>query len=318
MSLGLALGPSQIQVVPAPGVEGDFCDSNPRVSVLAGPGGLVAGPLGLTIGRFAWFQGAPLDVDGTPQVVNNFGIGAPTGFVHREQQGLITLYLASSGMLEPLGFGATLFSAGSFWVRNAGATQALLNQKAYANLQTGQISFAATGTPTTGGSATGSIAAGTGSGTGSIAGNVLTITGGVSGTFNPGGTISGTGVATGTQIVAQLTGTAGGVGTYSLNIGEQTVTSTTISETHGVFTAASGLTGVFAIGDLLTGSGISVPTHITALGTGVGGLGTYIVDVNTVVGSTVISAASTVETKWVAASEGLPGELVKMTSHLTG
>ena len=46
--------PNQVGVQPAPAVEGDFASSNPRFSVLFGPGGAVAGPLGLVIGRFCW------------------------------------------------------------------------------------------------------------------------------------------------------------------------------------------------------------------------------------------------------------------------
>lgn len=308
----------QVNVQPAPAVEGDFCDSNPRSSVIAGPGGLVVGAVGVTIGRFAWWQNAPVDTDGTPIIVNNFGSGPPTGFVHREQQGLITIYLAQSGLLLQPGFGLTLMASGGYWVKNNGATEALLGQKTYANLGTGKASFAATGSPATGGSATGSIAASTGSFTGSIADNVLTITAVGSGVVVPGGALSGTGVATGTKVVSQITGTVGGVGTYYVTPGEQTVTSTTISETYGTFTAASGLTGTFSVGGVLSGTGVDAGTTITALGTGTGGLGTYIVSSNTVVSSTAISETGTVETKYICMSQGLPGELVKISSQPLG
>lgn len=299
--------------VPAPAVEGDFADSNPRFFVPAGPGGLVAGPLGLTVGRFAWLAPSPLDPNGTPVFANNFGSGPPAGFVHREQQGLLTIYLAETSLFIPPGFGVTLFNGGDMWVKNNGLTEALYDQFVYANYADGKASFAAAAAGAVA-SATGSIAANTGSFTGSIAGNVLTITAVGSGVVVPGGTLSGTGVATGTKVVAQLTGTAGGVGTYSVNIPEQTVASTTISETYGTFTAASALVGLFGIGDLLTGTGITVPTTITALGTGTGGLGTYIVDVNTVVSSTTITAGLSYQTRWKARSTGLPGELVKMST----
>ncbi len=56
---------TQVGVVQAPAVLGDFCDANPRWTFNAGPGGLVSGPVGCTVGRFAWFSG-PLDPDGTP------------------------------------------------------------------------------------------------------------------------------------------------------------------------------------------------------------------------------------------------------------
>ena len=79
---------NQVNTVPAPAVEGDFADHNPRASVIAGPGGLVAGSNGVVIGRFAWMT-TPIDIDGTPTVVNNTGSGAPDGFVHRAQQAAV-------------------------------------------------------------------------------------------------------------------------------------------------------------------------------------------------------------------------------------
>lgn len=302
---------------PSPAVAGDFASANPRFSVDAGPGGLVAGAAGVYVGRFAWWSAALIDANDTPAVVNNTGSGPVTGFVHREQQGLITTFLAESSMLIPQGFPMTLMSGGDFWCKNDGATECVVGMKAYANYADGKVTFAATGAPGTA-SATGSIAAGTFSVTGSINDNVLTVSAVGSGTVYPGGTISGTGIASGTKVVAQLSGTAGGVGTYSVSIPEQTVASTTVSGTYGIFTAASALSGTFGVGNTLTGTGISVTTTITALGTGVGGLGTYIVDVNTVVSSTTITAGTQIETKWVAMSAGLAGDLIKISSQPLG
>lgn len=308
---------SQVNVQPAPGVAGDFCDTNPRASVDAGPGGLVAGASGVVVGRFAWAVYSQVDANGAPAIVNNFGSGPVTGFVHREQQGLITAYLGASSMTVPQGFQLGLMSEGGFWVKNDGATQALPGQKAYANFADGKVTFAATGAPATA-SVTGSIAASTGSFTGSIAGSVLTITAVGSGVVVPGGTLSGTGVATGTKVVSQLTGTAGGIGTYAVNIAEQTVASTTISETYGTLTVSAVGSGVLGVGDTLSGSGVTAGTAITALGTGTGGTGTYIVDPTQTAGSTTITAATNVETKFVCQSSGLAGELVKISSHLLG
>jgi len=62
-----------------------------------------------------------------------------------------------------------------------------------------------------------------------IAGTTLTM-GTVTGTVFPGAGVSGTGVTPGTIILAQLSGTTGGTGTYQVNI-SQTVTSTTITTT---------------------------------------------------------------------------------------
>lgn len=318
---------SSVSVQPVAAVPGDFASGNARWAVLAGPGGLICGAAGVTIGRFAWLNESQLDVDGAPQIVNNFpgtqganpgAVGAPAGFVHREQQALITTYLSEGSMVIPAGFPVTLMNGGDFFCKNDGATIALPGQKAYADLATGKVTFAATASASTGGAATGSIAASTFSVTGSIADNLLTVTAVGSGTVVPGATISGTGIASGTKVVAQKSGTAGGIGVYEVDIPEQTVTSTTVSGTYGTFTAASALTGAFTIGGVLTGTGISATTRITAFGTGTGGLGTYIVDVNTVVASTTISESGNVETKFFATSAGLAGELVKISSHTLG
>ena len=80
--------PSLIGVNPAPAVPGDFASANPRWFFAAGPGGVVAGPSGLTVGAFAWLSYASTDGDGAPASANNFGSGPVTGFVHREMHDL--------------------------------------------------------------------------------------------------------------------------------------------------------------------------------------------------------------------------------------
>jgi hypothetical protein len=308
---------TSVNTLQSPAVEGDWCDSNPRYSVDAGPFGLVSGAAGLTIGRFAWLDPTALDANGYPSLANNFGFGSPAGFVHREQQAQIVTFLADSSMLIQPGNNITLTSAGGVWARNNGASEAQFGMKAFADLATGRVSFAAAGTVFGGASATtSSIAAATFSVTGSVAGNVLTVTAVGSGTVVPGGTISGTGIATGTQVVNQLTGTPGGIGTYTLNVGEQTAASTTVSGTYGILTIGTA-TGTFVIGDVLTGTNVVAGTSITANLTGAGGTGgTMVVNNNTIVNSTTITASTSVETSFVARSTGLTGELVKITNQL--
>ena len=63
--------------------------------------------------------------------------------------------------------------------------------------------------------------------TASIATTTMTVSAIASGVLLPGMTLTGTGVSAGTRIVAQLTGTAGETGTYSVTI-SQTVASTTV------------------------------------------------------------------------------------------
>lgn len=309
-----------VNTQPAPAVAGDFCDTNPRSTVDAGPGALVCGANGVFVGRFCWAS-QPDDPNGAPAIVSNTGSGVVLGFVHREQQALITVYLNEASMLVPKGFGITVHNSGGFWAKNDGAAECTPGMKAYANFADGKVTFAATGAPASGGSTTGTIAAGTASVTGSISGDVLTVTAVGSGTLYPGSTLSGSGVASGTMIDTQVSGTVGGVGVYTVSIDEQTVASTTITTTYGLFTAVSALTGTFGVGQILSGSGgggVTAGTYITALGTGTGGLGTYIVTPTQTVTSSTITSVSNVETKWIARTTGLPGELVKISSVALG
>jgi hypothetical protein len=133
-----------VNVTQAPAVAGDFASTNPRHSVLSVPGGFVAGTNGLTVGLFAW-------ADSTGIILSNAGSGTPTGFLHRDLQGLIGTYLAGSGMTVPAGFGiGELFNGGDFWVKNAGAGAVTVGMKAFANNTTGAVSFAAAGATVSG------------------------------------------------------------------------------------------------------------------------------------------------------------------------
>ena len=170
----------------------------------------------------------------------------------------------------------------------------------------GALANAATSTAST-------IAAGTFAVTGSIAGNVLTVTAVTSGTVQPGATITGTGVTGGTTIGNQLSGTAGGVGTYSVN-NSQTVASTAISGTFGTLTVGGTVTGVWAVGLTVSGGTTSANTVITALGTGTGAAGTYIVNNTQTVASAALNGAPTPAT---VAFDSVSGAFI-VTSGITG
>lgn len=224
-----------------------------------------------------------------------------------------------------------LFSGGGFWIQNNTGRAVIPGQKVYASNTTGAASsFAATGTPSTAGTSTAStIAAGTASVTASIAiptaGNtvgpgtvpaIMTVTVVGSGTLYPGSLLSGSGVATGTRIVAQLSGATGGPGTYSVSIA-QAVASTTITTTYGLLTVGGTVVSGFAVGRTLGGSADpSAGTVITALGTGVGGAGTYIVNNTQTVGSGQITSFIGTETDWVTQSfgNGTLGEIIKISA----
>lgn len=288
--------PQQVNTVQALAVAGDFCDVSPRATVDAGPGGLVAGPDGLTVGRFAWVQ------DADNRIANNHGSGAPTGFVHREQQALITEFLAESSNLIPRGFHVTLFNEGGFWAKNDGAAAVTKGMKAYANNATGQVSFAATGAPTAGGSGSASTVAANvttasctlalNSMTASIAGTTLTVTAIAAGTvLGAGQILSGGSASAGyvdpaTTIVEQLTGTAGSTGTYRVSV-SQAVASTTIAATGGGMTVGAMASGTLSVGQVISGTGIVTGTKILGRGTGTGGAGTYTLDTAPTPGATI-------------------------------
>jgi hypothetical protein len=308
----------QVNAAQAAAVVGDWASANPRQMYVAGPGGLVADSGGLVVGRFAWINSRLTDSNYAPKLASNVGWGKPAGIVHREQQALITDYLAESGLVIPAGFGTSLVTDGDLWVINAHASAvAVPGMKVYAEYGTGKMTFAATASPTTGTSTSFTIAAATGiSVTGSITDNVLTVTAVGTGTVVPGAILTGSGVVTGTQVVAQLSGTPGGVGTYGVSIGGQSVASTTISGTYGVFTAGGTIAGAaFRVGMTLSGSDVTAGTVITALGTGTGGAGTYIVSPSQTASTGTITGAANIETKWRAVSGGNAGELVKIVSY---
>lgn len=91
------------------GVAGDFASTNPYASMLAGEGKLVAGDGGLTVGIFGF---ADLD---TGKATNVFAAGARCGFVHRNNNALITGIHEAASMVIPEGRMVTLFTTGDFF-----------------------------------------------------------------------------------------------------------------------------------------------------------------------------------------------------------
>jgi hypothetical protein len=276
---------------------------------LMGPGGLVAGSAGVNVGKFCWFSYQAIDPDNAPTIVNSFGFGVvPDGLVPRPgQQAIITTYLADSSMQINQGLPVWVMSGGGLWVVNNGPALARRGQKAYAQFTNGFVSFAATGAPTTTSLTTSSIAAATAIAvTGSITGNVLTVTAVSTGTVVPGAILTGTNVATGTQVVSQLNGTLGGIGSYALNIAEQSVASEAIGGTYGVLTVGAGTP---ISGGILSGSGVTSGTvtwgQLTA--------STWVVSPSQTAASTTITETLNIETKWIAQSSGGVGELVKIS-----
>lgn len=226
----------QVNLTPAPAVAGDFASSNPRATVLAGPGGLVAGALGVNVGKFAW-----VDDDGV--TVQGFGTAtkAPSGFVHREQQALIQQYLAEAGMNIPQGFPVVLHNEGDFWAKLAGDNAATIGAAIYADYSNGDVCAVAA---PAGASVTASIGAtftATGTGTSLV---VTSVTGRIS----IGDKIAGTGVTAGTTIAAQVSGTPGGAGTYTTSAAT-TANAATVTAFGTVLNVTAVGSGVLEVGD---------------------------------------------------------------------
>lgn len=284
------------------GVAGDRATMNPFYSVPSPEGSFKAGVSGVTVGKFAWS-----DANG---IVSNAGSGTPQGFVSRHLNALITTFLANSSMVIPSGFGMELMGAGDFFAKNEGATAATRGMKAYANSSTGAISFAATGNPPTDASVTATVVINSFTGslavntmTASQAGTTLTVSAVGAGTvLGAGLTIAGGGstvgyVVAGTQILAQLSGTAGGVGTYQVS-NSNTVLSTAMTASGAGLTLTGVTTGVLVVGETLTTGGAGT---VIARGTGTGGTGTYVVDTAQTVGSTtIVSSGATMNVTAVA------------------
>lgn len=308
---------TQVFNQPAQAVAGDRASQNPIATFDAGPGGLIADVGGVTVGNFCWVT-APTDPNGAGSIATQGnGGGNVAGFLYNVTQGLNTVFLSDGSLVIPAGLPVGLATFGDFWVVNAGTTEAVVGQKAYANFGTGAVTFAASGSPTLASAASGSsIAASTFSVTASIQNDLMTVTAVGSGTVVRGATISGTGV-TSAQIASQISGTPGGVGVYALTVSQQkSIASETISGTYGTMTVGTMTTGTaFSVGQTLQATGSVVAgTQISQLLTGVGGNGsTFAVTNNTVVGSQVINANGNVETNFVATSSGQPGALVKIS-----
>lgn len=282
-------------------VAGDFASANPRASVLAGEGGFVAGPGGVTVGRFAWVA-----ADG--RTVTNFGegAGAPDGFVHRDQQALITVYLGEASNVIPQGFPVTLHDEGDFFATIAGGSASVIGSSVYANYADGSVNI---GSAPAGTTATGSIGATfTATGTGTS----LAVTA-VTGILSVGDTLAGTGVPAGTTIVAGPA--AGGAGTYTTSAATTAAAATVTS--FGDVLNVTAAVGVLKVGDPISGTGVPANATIASQVSGaLGGVGVYTLSApaTAYAASTALTTVGGVLTTFVAKSNAAVGELVKIST----
>jgi hypothetical protein len=143
---------------------------------------------------------------------------------------------------------------------------------------------------------TGAIAPVSAAFTGTISGTTLTVTAVASGTLMVGQAVTGQDVTSGTTIAALLTGT-GGVGTYRVTP-SQVVRLGTMAAACTVLTVASVTFGTILVGAPVydPAGNVTAGTAITALGTGTGGAGTYLVTPSQTVASASLYAGVTAST----------------------
>lgn len=224
-----------VNIQPGVGQAGDFASANLRTTVNAGPGGFIAAalPRSPIVGNFAWgcqlaAAGAAGEVSGlttNPEGQLAFGAfygdaGCEIGFVHREAELPMFQYLAETTYAYPQGLIISLYNEGDFWAKFvAGAS---VGQKVFANYKDGSVYAAATGTSTQ-----------TQSFTGVLANTGILTTSAVTGTLNVGDVV----LASGFAIVDQLSGTAGGAGTYLTTLVGTAIGSTAMVANGSVETA---------------------------------------------------------------------------------
>jgi hypothetical protein len=304
------------------GVAGDFAGANIRASVPSPPGGFVAAPAGVLVGAFAWGNPA------TGIASNYYQTNSGLGFVHRENNALITNFLGFATMTIVPGNMVTLMEQGDFFgLFTAGAT---VGQKVYADPYYGTLTANATGNGVTANSTAASLA-----NTG-----ILTVGATLTGTLAPGQAVYATGVPAGSYISSQLTGTTGSTGTYQLansvpiasgswpvvssetvyfqgvyetpfyvasNVAVNAVGATSSIAVNGVLTIGSLSSGTFAAGQFISGGTGSntIPNNIQILsqtsGT-LGGAGTYLTNAP----ATLVITSTTVT--------GTAGQLGKISS----
>lgn len=215
---------THINQQPAPGVEGDWASNNPFASAvqpIAG-GYRVAAGQSVRCGYFAWGAADGLVYSSLAAAVA-IG-GALMGFVCRqanEPSVVITTFLGESRMTLQDGMPCTLLEVGDFYVQLPGAAA---GSAVFALEATGAPSLVDDGTTSPTGfvavsqakvNAVSNAAAGV---TIAAQTGIMTVVGAnASGLIEAGQRITGAGVPANTYVTAQLTGAAGGVGTYQTN-----------------------------------------------------------------------------------------------------
>lgn len=262
---------TEINDYQAPGVAGDFASTNTNmVSVLAGPGALVAPEGGLTVGNFFW-------VGPNGETSQSYVAGWQVAFLGRNMQALITEFLGEATMLVPKGFMVTGFSAGDFWANfPAGAAP---GDYVFADPNDGTpLANSADSAPTLGTAtaSAGSTVTATLNSTTTL--NVTAVTHGL---ISPGDAVTDSTTAgnipAGTTILQQLTGTAGGVGTYEMSAAATAnAVGDTVVTTSDQMLVTAVADGSLNDGDVFSGTDVPAGTSIVSQATPFSGVGSII------------------------------------------
>jgi hypothetical protein len=134
--------------------------------------------------------------------------------------------------------------------------------------------------------------------TGSIVGKILTVTNATTGAVALGQTLKGIGInGIATKIVEFLTGAGGNVneaGTYRLNLDSTTPAPAFTASISGTTLNVTAIaTGYLGVGAVISGTGVTVGTTITAVLSASGGVGTYTVSASQSVSSRAMTATIT-------------------------
>lgn len=131
---------TQVYAEPALGVQGQRYGGNPARYYLPTP---LAGENGVTVGRCVW----RVATDATGQTVANTGTGAPAGIACREKTVPQEMF-AEATMRIPAGYPVPVMQEGD--VVLVSTTPAVVGQRVFAKLATGEVSTAAPGATVSG------------------------------------------------------------------------------------------------------------------------------------------------------------------------
>lgn len=119
----------------------------------------------------------------------------------------------------------------------------------------------------------------------------MTVTAVASGVIRPGQLVAGVGVLDATYVLSQLSGAVGGAGSYLVSASQEIVPGSSLTSDCGIMTVTAVDFGTILDGARVFGTGAAAGTRIRALGTGSGGIGTYVVSPGQTLSSRSLAAS---------------------------